>query len=383
VPEASAAVAEAPAGVAADLAMADPSTVHATPKDAVPAKHKAGPAAPAVKSKAVRGTGTGRTARPPAATKTSTPVRAARMPRPLPGPTGPADPPRGLPTVGWLGMLSDAAQVAFSPDGTLIAAGCGKTTMLWDVASRECVRVLPRQGSWVTSIAFSSDGTTLATAGMAQPVTLWNLADDYSPLVLTTDTARKPVVAFSSDGTVAVTTGGDALQLWNAANGRRRRRLVAMGTAVRAVSFSPDGRLVAGASDAGGVQIWTVRTGARRAHTEHSPVLATAFSPDGRLLATGHQDKTVGLRNVSTDDDPTILRGHGGVVRSVCFSPDGRLLVSGADDKTVRVWDVATGSELRALRGHGTPVLSVAWSPDGQLVASGAWDATGRVRLWS
>jgi len=67
-------------------------------------------------------------------------------------------------------------------------------------------------------------------------------------------------------------------------------------------------------------------------------------------------------------------------VLSVAFSPDGQTLASGSDDTTVRLWQVSDGTLLRTLEGHTDTVLSVAFSPDGQTLASGSWDRT--VRLW-
>ncbi|MDX6537035.1 MAG: hypothetical protein QOD37_1376, partial [Gaiellales bacterium] len=82
-----------------------------------------------------------------------------------------------------------------------------------------------------------------------------------------------------------------------------------------------------------------------------SVVRAIAFSPGGRLLASAGNDGTVRLWDPGSGRQTAIIEGHTGRVRAVAFSADGRLLASGGDDGTVRLWDPASGRQTAIISG--------------------------------
>jgi WD40 repeat protein len=82
-----------------------------------------------------------------------------------------AQQPRGVPHDG-----KDVFSVTFSPDGKMIAAGCGDGRIeLWEVASHKRRATLRGHAEEVTSVAFSGDGKLLASRGAEATVRLWDM----------------------------------------------------------------------------------------------------------------------------------------------------------------------------------------------------------------
>ncbi len=266
---------------------------------------------------------------------------------------------------------SQFGDIAFSPDGRLLAAGSSGQAYLWNLVTGQRLITLDDPGDGIGAEAFSPNGKLLADGdSVLNRVYLWDTNTGRHTATLT---APGPGgidgVAFSPNGQLLA--AGDSnkhVYVWNTATGRLNMTLV-NASIDGGVAFSPDGQLLAaaGVTGSGGLTyLWNAATGQKVA-TLHDPggqsVNAVAFNPNGKVLATGDSDGSVYEFDTATDlaSDMLTPPGQHGPVNSVTFSPDGALLVAADGNSHAYVWNAATEKIAGELR----------WAP-----------ATGRCGRW-
>ena len=248
----------------------------------------------------------------------------------------------------------------FTTDSRLVATAGDTRVRAWVASNSASEHVL--QPNWTSAghVAVSSDGQFLAGAGCINVCT----APKYVPLsvdgsirlwdpvtggLIRTLGPTVPVtgMAFSPDVRVLATSHMDGfVRLWDPVSGAELGSLAGAGKEkVRsslaersAVVFRPDGLLL----DIAG-RYWNVTT--RQVVGGFVEVGTKTFSPDGRLLATA-SDRTVQILDVTTGEVLRTLSGHTGLVTSLAFSSNGSLLVSGSEDGMARIWGASDGVPL-------------------------------------
>lgn len=78
-------------------------------------------------------------------------------------------------------------------------------------------------------------------------------------------------------------------------------------------------------------------------------VSSVAFSPDGKVVAGASFDRKVRLWDAATGKLVRTLEGHTGRVWHVAFRPDGKQIGSSGADRTIRLWDAQDGRLLRSI----------------------------------
>ena len=325
------------------------------------------------------------------------------------------------------GHRGDVGFLAFSPDGGRLAStekSQNPTVKVWNLDTGEPI-VLDVRMEYVLSLSFSHDGQTLAIGGLGDGVQLW---DVNARRLETTFEASLSFALFSPAGQTLAVAGQNKIDLWDVQTRQLKSSLEWHTQWIKTLSFSGDGRALAGIDYDGNVRWWDLVSGQFKEMSQgpalgpvHNvsfspdgqnlasaswniwlwdvarsrllatfderhryPVIAIAFSADGETVATGDQEGQIRLWGVARGK--LMLEQNLEATRPIsalAFSPDGSTVASGGGvpfgTPGLRLWDVATG-QLKATLEHTDPVEAVAFSPDGLTLASGS--AHGAVGLW-
>ncbi|PYQ57430.1 MAG: hypothetical protein DMF53_22705, partial [Acidobacteria bacterium] len=286
------------------------------------------------------------------------------------------------------------SNLAFSPDGSLLAAISGKSIYLWDYPSLRLRDKTLSHASWVSSLAFRRDGVLASSSG--DTITLWNpaLGTKISSFSAPRDGKAHQILALAfsprAGSQVLASAGEDGtVRLWNSTTGEPLGEPgEAHGDMVTSLAFSQDGRRLASAGRDHVIHLWDVEKEQWDSSNRHPvqtllgqgrAIWALAFGADGHLVSGGDEGAVVLWNLAAPSRFIAKARGVTGEIDSVVFSPNGQTLFAGGKDGTLWEWDTVSQQVREKAPAHTGRIAALALQRQ-SLISAGGED--GRILLW-
>jgi WD40 repeat protein len=245
--------------------------------------------------------------------------------------------------------------VAIRQDGKKVALGCADGTLVilatnGDQEPKPIASVIAHTGG-VSCVGFHPEMDRLVTAGGDGLVKIFTVPEDGNPTEVSK--FEPPIKSTIGGGNPPITT----------------------------VAYSNDGKFIISGGAEGIIRIWDVNTlaEARSLRGHIGWVTSAVFSPDGRQVISCAVDKT--MRQFEIPKADASAPGHSAMTRCIAISRDGKYAATGSEDKTVKIWNLSTGREVAMITGFVGNVTAVVFQGNDKVVVGSGNGESSDTRL--
>jgi WD40 repeat protein len=280
---------------------------------------------------------------------------------------------------------SPITALAFSPDGSQIAASGYHEVTLWNAETGELARRIGSLPERITSLAWHPKRNLIAVAGGAPSqwgaVFLIDPAAGFQVRVLIDLPETALSVAFSPDGKWLLAGCADrTTRLFELPSGKQTRLWRQHADWVQSVAFNRDGTLFVTASRDRTARTFDVASGEMRAmYDDHAEPLLTAAFSGNMLVVSAARNQALRTWDATDAKHKSVLDETGRTVQTLL--PFNSLVVTGGTDRLLRITQLSDRRTLFTLFGHRDAIESLALAPGNQIFASGAHD--GEILIWN
>ncbi|KAF8473821.1 WD domain protein [Kalaharituber pfeilii] len=241
---------------------------------------------------------------------------------------------------------------------------------VWDAKDPEHPNVHTFDGAHrlgIHHVAVNSygDGSVAATVGFEGELKLWDLVAFKKTAQI--DTADSWAVSLTPKGNRCISTTHDGRIVTR--DTRDLKKIVSeyttKGSFGICADISADGKLTASGHENGGIYVFSNESG-RIIHSLSGlvkPIRAVAFSPGGRLLAAAGESQVIALYDAASGEQVAIFSGHSGWIFSLSWSETGEYLLSGSFDGKAKVWSIEQKTCVATHSESDQGLYAIRWLP--------------------